>query len=64
MAGVRDHDHLESRWGVAKDLWLLERDRAGLSAEWKLGWSGAKTYVGITYMWGEEGQEKGEIFPE
>jgi hypothetical protein len=53
---------LESRWGVAKDLWLLERDRAGLSAEWKLGWSGAKTYVGITYMWGEEGQEKGEIF--
>lgn len=53
---------LESRWGVAKDLWLVERERAGLSADWKLGWSGAKTYVGVTYMWGEEGRERGEIF--
>ena len=53
---------LESRWVVTKDLWLVERERAGLSADWKLGWSGAKTYVGITYMWGEAGEEKGEIF--
>jgi hypothetical protein len=54
---------LERRWSVVRDLWVLESSRAGLTREkWKLGWSRAKMYVGITYMWGERGEERGEIF--
>ena len=53
---------LETRWGLTKELWALERPRAGLSEDWKLGWTATKSYVGITYLWGDEGQERGEIF--
>ena len=46
---------LETRWGLTKELWALERPRAGLSGDWKLSWTATKSYVGITYLWGDEG---------
>ena len=54
---------METRWQITNTLWHMERTRVGLSSErWKLGWSSAKTYVGICYFWGDEGHEKGEVF--
>ena len=53
---------LERRWDLAKELWAHERSRAGLTDDWKFGWHGAKSYVGITYMWGDPGSERGEVF--
>jgi hypothetical protein len=53
---------LERRWDLAKELWAHERSRAGLTDDWKFGWHGAKSYVGITYMWGDPGAERGEVF--
>jgi hypothetical protein len=48
---------------LTERLWALERDRAGLDeTRWKLGWCATKSYVGITYMWGDPGAERGEIF--
>ena len=55
--------NLEARWGLTERLWALERDRAGLDeTRWKLGWCATKSYGGITYMWGDPGAERGEIF--
>ena len=53
---------LERRWDLSKELWAHERSRAGLTDDWKFGWHGAKSYVGITYMWGDPGAERGEVF--
>jgi len=50
--------NLELRWQLATELFVLERDRVGLTEDWKFGWTNTKSYVGITYMW----ETRGEIF--
>ena len=54
--------NLQKRWELSKELWAHERSRAGLTDDWKFGWHAAKSYVGITYMWGDPGAERGEVF--
>ena len=50
---------------MTKELWApSSRASAGLSGDWKRApRTATKSYVGITYLWGDEGEERGEIFP-
>jgi hypothetical protein len=63
---VCDYLDMQTRWQITKELWHSERTRCGLSGErWKLGWTHAKTYVGICHFWDDDdggGYEKGDVF--
>jgi len=56
---------LSKRWPLINALYDLEVRRAGLDpARYRLGWHGAKSYVGITYLYDDErtGEARGDVF--
>ena len=56
---------LSKRWPLINALYDIEVRRAGLDpARYRLGWHGAKSYVGITYLYDDErtGEARGDVF--
>ena len=45
-----------------QEVFAVEHARMGFGERCVLGWHNAKSYVGITYMWGEDSEATCEVF--